>query len=67
MRLTISSLKAGVLRQWLGTASNRLVVTLLALHMAERAGTDGMERRLVLSDRLEVLPRRDVLVADELP
>jgi len=65
MRLTISSLKAGVLRQWLGPP--RTGGSHLACPPHGGTGrTDGMERRLVLSDRLEVLPRRDVLVADEL-
>ena len=43
-----------------------VIVALLALDVPVGAGADRMERRLVLADRLDVLLRGDVLVADEL-
>src|SRR5262252_7185895 len=43
-----------------------VVVALLALDVAKRTRTDRVERGLVLADRLDVLLRGGVLVADEL-
>ena len=43
-----------------------MIVALLALDVAIGAGADGMDRRLLLADRLHVFLRDDVLVADVL-
>jgi hypothetical protein len=49
-----------------GDRLEAMVVALLALHVAERPGADRVQRGFVLSHRLDVLLRGDVLVADEL-
>jgi hypothetical protein len=43
-----------------------VIVALLAFDVAKGAGADGMDRRLLLADRLHVFLRDDVLVADVL-